>query len=83
MNSRQREDVPSINNFVQHKRYTRHLAQSRRARRTAGLNMECCLITRSPIAGPDGRPTTQDLVLDISLARKFLPERPLDQLVRL
>ncbi|POY72544.1 hypothetical protein BMF94_4370 [Rhodotorula taiwanensis] len=31
--------------------------------------MECCLITRSPNAGPDGNPTTQDLTLDISLAR--------------
>ncbi|GAA5868999.1 hypothetical protein JCM3774_002443 [Rhodotorula dairenensis] len=31
--------------------------------------MECCLITRSPLAGPDGSPTTQDLVLEISLAR--------------
>lgn len=32
--------------------------------------MECCLITRSPNAGPDGNPTTQDLTLDISLARE-------------
>ncbi|GAA5976550.1 hypothetical protein JCM10908_005541 [Rhodotorula pacifica] len=31
--------------------------------------MECCLITRSPVAGPDGNPTTQDLTLEISLAR--------------
>jgi hypothetical protein len=33
--------------------------------------MECCLVTRSPIAGPDGNPTTQDLTLEISLAREF------------
>lgn len=32
--------------------------------------MECCLITRSPTAGPDGNPTTVDLTLDISLARE-------------
>lgn len=33
--------------------------------------MECCLVTRSPIAGPDGNPTTQDLTLEISLAREL------------
>lgn len=33
--------------------------------------MECCLVTRSPIAGPDGHPTTQDLTLEISLAREL------------